>query len=91
LEIWGWLTMSVLIATSLRYALQTAGQKNTTTANAAIIMILEPMWTVILSMLWYGEKMEFTKLIGCSLILFALIIYRAGPKLAAISKRNSTS
>ncbi|KXO07998.1 Permease of the drug/metabolite transporter (DMT) superfamily [Moritella sp. JT01] len=87
LEIWGWLAMSVLIATSLRYALQTAGQKNTTTANAAIIMILEPTWTVFLSMLWYGEKMELTKLVGCSLILFALIIYRAGPKLASFTKR----
>lgn len=73
--------MSVLIVTSLLYALQTAGQKNTTTANAAIIMILEPMWTVVLSMLWYGEKMKLTKLIGCSLILFALLIYRAGAQL----------
>ncbi|GIC79641.1 DMT family transporter [Moritella sp. F3] len=80
IETWGWLAMSVFIATSLRYALQTAGQKNTTTANAAIIMILEPVWTVILSMLWYGETMGMTKLIGCCLILFSLLIYRVGPK-----------
>ncbi|QUM76517.1 DMT family transporter [Moritella sp. 24] len=87
-QIWGWLTMSILIATSLRYVLQTAGQKNTTTSNAAIIMILEPMWTVVLSMIWYGERMDLTKLIGCSLILFSLFIYRAGPLLLSRIKSS---
>jgi len=87
-EVWGWLAMSILIATSLRYVLQTAGQKNTTTANAAIIMILEPVWTVVLSILWYDEKMGATKLIGCGLILFALIVYRTGPRLMIIVKSS---
>jgi drug/metabolite transporter (DMT)-like permease len=75
-EIWGWFASSVLIATSIRYVLQTAGQKHTSVANAAIIMVLEPVWTVFLSILWYGEKMPVEKIIGCSLILFALLLYR---------------
>jgi len=92
-EVWGWLAMSILIATSLRYALQTAGQKNTTTANAAIIMILEPVWTVVLSILWYDETMGAAKLTGCGLILFALIVYRTGPRLIIIvkSRKQNTS
>lgn len=80
-ETWGWLAMSVLVATSLRYALQTAGQKNTTTANAAIIMILEPVWTVILSMLWYDESLGLTQVVGCSFILFSLLVYRGSDKI----------
>ncbi|MDF5372104.1 EamA family transporter, partial [Vibrio parahaemolyticus] len=46
--------------------------------NAALIMILEPVWTVILSVLWYGEVLTANKLVGCVLILFSLIIYRTG-------------
>ncbi|MFT5808181.1 MAG: drug/metabolite transporter (DMT)-like permease [Moritella dasanensis] len=84
IETWGWLAMSVLIATSLRYALQTAGQKNTTTANAAIIMILEPVWTVILSMVWYDETLGTTQIVGCSFILFSLLVYRGSDKIRSL-------
>ncbi|NQZ91791.1 MAG: DMT family transporter [Moritella sp.] len=86
METWGWLAMSVLIATSLRFALQTAGQKNTTTANAAIIMILEPVWTVILSMVWYDEILGFSQVIGCGFILFSLLIYRGSEKIRSFIK-----
>ncbi|MGF1760861.1 DMT family transporter [Photobacterium sagamiensis] len=83
IDIWGWFAMSVLIATSLRYVMQTTGQKNTTTANAAIIMVLEPMWTVFLSIIWYGEQMPLNKWLGCTMILLALLVYRGGTKIMA--------
>lgn len=83
LDIWGWFAMSVLIATSLRYVMMTTGQKHTTAANAAIIMILEPVWTVVLSMVWYAEEMPVSKLLGCSLILTALLFYRGGARFMA--------
>ncbi|MGF1684061.1 DMT family transporter, partial [Photobacterium minamisatsumaniensis] len=73
-SIWGWFFLSVVVATSIRYVMQTAGQKNTTAANAAIIMILEPVWTVILSVLWYSESMPAHKVAGCLLILLSLFI-----------------
>jgi len=66
--------------------LQTAGQKNTTTANAAIIMILEPVWTVILSMVWYNEILGLTQVIGCGFILFSLLIYRGSDKIYSFIK-----
>ncbi len=75
-EIWGWLSLSVLLATSLRYVLQTTGQKHSSLANAAIIMVLEPVWTVLMSMVWYGEELPLPKLVGCVMILFALLTYR---------------
>lgn len=75
-SIWGWFALSALLATSLRYVMQTLGQKGSNPANAALIMLLEPIWTVILSILWYGESLSGSKVAGCSLILVALIFYR---------------
>jgi len=77
LNIWGWFLSSVLLATSLRYVLQTLGQKHTSVSNAAVIMVLEPVWTVILSIIYYGEKMPIEKTIGCVMILFSLVLYRS--------------
>ncbi|WP_028023209.1 DMT family transporter [Enterovibrio calviensis] len=87
-SIWGWFTLSVLVATSLRYLMQTLGQKGASAANAAIIMILEPVWTVILSVVWYSESMPAHKVAGCALIMLSLLIYRgADPLRRWIRKR----
>ena len=56
-------------------------QKKTSVENASIIMVLEPVWTVFLSILWYGEEMPFQKIMGCMLILFSLFLYRGWDKL----------
>nr|WP_282437139.1 DMT family transporter [Vibrio amylolyticus] len=74
--IWGWFALSVVLATSLRYVMQTLGQKGAAAGTAALIMILEPVWTVILSILWYGEQLSFGKVVGCGFILLALVLYR---------------
>lgn len=90
-DIWGWFAMSVLIATSLRYLMQTIGQKHSIAANAAIIMVLEPIWTVILSILWYDEPMPINKILGCLLIFISLFIYRRGAStltIKAVNKRE---
>ncbi|MCJ2377195.1 DMT family transporter [Vibrio sp. ZSDZ34] len=79
--IWGWFALSTLVATSLRYVLQTTGQKYVLAANAALIMLLEPIGTVILSVIWYEEQMTMSKLIGCTLIFLSLVIYRAGGRI----------
>ncbi|WP_102406882.1 DMT family transporter [Vibrio sp. 10N.261.55.A7] len=86
-SIWGWFALSVVLATSLRYVMQTLGQKSTPAATAALIMILEPVWTVILSILWYGEQLSLGKLIGCGFILLALILYRTQGRLFNVFKR----
>lgn len=85
-SIWAWFAASAILATSLRYVMQTLGQKGCNPANAALIMLLEPIWTVILSIIWYGEQLSNNKVIGCSLILFALIFYRTDGKLIRIRR-----
>jgi drug/metabolite transporter (DMT)-like permease len=92
-ETYYWLAASILPATCLRFLIQISGQKGTNAANAALIMILEPLWTVILSILWYGESFSFSKMAGCLLILLALFIYRFWHRMVLrrnrISKRES--
>ncbi len=78
---WMWLALSTIVATSLRYVMQTVGQKLTTSGNAAIIMILEPVWASSLSVVFYGDDMPIGKVIGCGLILWSLFVYRGGAKL----------
>lgn len=73
---WLWFAVSVVISTSLRYVLQTIGQGRISTANAAIMMILEPIWVLLLSIAIYQEILPLQKLIGCLLIIAALLVYR---------------
>ncbi|WGE88651.1 DMT family transporter [Actinobacillus arthritidis] len=75
-EVWLWFTASLLIATNLRMLIQTIGQKYCHVSNAAIIMILEPVWTLLLSILILEEQLSWQKAIGCFCIICALIIYR---------------
>lgn len=77
-SIWVWVALSILIATSLRYVLQTIGQKHCLPSIASIIMILEPLWVVMLSVLVYGEAMPMSKIVGGSFILLSLLIFRVG-------------
>ncbi|ROV61022.1 DMT family transporter [Vibrio ponticus] len=87
-SIWGWFAASTILATALRYVMQTTAQKQIIPGNAALIMILEPVWTVFLSIAWYGEQISLNKMIGCSLILFALILYRTDGKFATLFRRS---
>lgn len=74
--IWGWFVASVLIATTLRYWLLTHALSKMTTAHAALMMLLEPVWTLLLSTLFYNEPLGGTKLAGAGLVLGALVLYQ---------------
>ncbi|PKQ78180.1 hypothetical protein AOX56_15660 [Aeromonas sobria] len=74
--IWGWFAASVLIATTLRYWLLTHALSKMTTAHAALMMLLEPVWTLMLSTLVYNEPLGGAKLAGAALVLGALVLYQ---------------
>ncbi|KAE9529826.1 DMT family transporter [Testudinibacter aquarius] len=75
-QTWLWFLASILIASNLRYFVQTLGQKHCNITTAAIIMVLEPVWTLILSVWIMNEPITMLKLLGCLLILCALLSYR---------------
>ncbi|WOT04449.1 DMT family transporter [Shewanella youngdeokensis] len=70
-----WFFISTIVATAIRYLLQTTGQLLVKTETAAIIMILEPVWTLTLSIFLLGEAFEIQKLIGAAVIIISLLVY----------------
>lgn len=74
--IWGWLIASALIATSLRFLIQTHAQSLAPPSHTAIIMTLEPVWTALFAALWLGESMTALQFTGCALIFFAMLVNR---------------
>lgn len=74
--VWGWFVASVLISTTLRYWLLTHALSKMTTAHAALMMLLEPVWTLLLSTLFYNEPLGGAKLAGAGLVLGALVLYQ---------------
>jgi len=75
-DIWGWLLASAIIATSLRFFLQTFAQGLAPASHAAVILTIEPIWTTLLAGVWFGEQMTTTQLVGCGLIFSALLVNR---------------
>ena len=75
-----WFSASTVIATSLRYLMQTTGQFSVKIETASLIMILEPIWTLILSIGLLGEVLEPQKLLGGGVILLSLFVYIRGSK-----------
>jgi drug/metabolite transporter (DMT)-like permease len=70
-----WFAVSTVIATSLRYLLQTVGQFTVKIETASLIMLLEPIWTLVLSISVLDEVVEMQKLLGGGVILLSLFIY----------------
>ncbi|PJG58353.1 DMT family transporter [Aeromonas cavernicola] len=86
--IWGWFAASVLIATTLRYLLLTLSLSKMTTAHAALLMLLEPVWTLLFSTLFYDEPLGGAKLAGAGLVLGALALYQLPMLLRSIKLRR---
>jgi drug/metabolite transporter (DMT)-like permease len=75
-DVVGWAFASAFIATSVRFLLQTHAQKLSSASHAAVILILEPVWTSIIGAFWFAERMTSLQLTGCALIFGALLITR---------------
>jgi drug/metabolite transporter (DMT)-like permease len=73
---WLWLILSVTVGTAARFLLQTYAQGLASPSHAAVIMVLEPVWTAIIAAFWFTERMETAQILGCTLILLALLANR---------------
>lgn len=56
--------------------MQTLGQSRLPVDNAAVLMVLEPVWVLLLGMSVYGERFSVKKMLGCSLIVLAIVTYQ---------------
>ena len=73
---YGWVIIATLLITNFRYLLQTHAQKHCDIGNAAMIMVLEPVWTLVFSVILLGETLSLHKIAGGALIIVALLAYR---------------
>jgi len=73
----GWIVASALVGTAMRFLLQTYAQSLSNNTHGVVIMVVEPVWVALLAMLWFGEQMSLQQLLGCTVILCALLISKA--------------
>ena len=75
-NIWGWLLLSIVIATSARFLIQIKGQALAPASHAVLILTLEPVWVAIVAAIWFGERMTLLQILGCILIFCAVLLSR---------------
>lgn len=78
--VWGWLLVSILLATCGRFFLQGWAQARVPMQRSAFILLLEPVWTALLAWLWFGSGMSASQLAGAGLIMSSLLISRRKPR-----------
>ena len=73
-EGWGAITYLVILSTVLCFVLQNVAQKYTPSSHAALILCLEGVFGAFFAYAFLNELLTKQMLIGCGLILLALII-----------------
>ena len=75
-ELGAWIIASALIGTALRFLLQTYAQSLSTHSHGVVILTGEPVFTATIAAFWFDESMRSTQIMGCMLILIALLVAR---------------
>jgi drug/metabolite transporter (DMT)-like permease len=70
-----WFLISTIVATAIRYLAQTLGQFSVEIETASLIMILEPIWTLLISVTLLNEVLETQKMFGGGAIILSLLLY----------------
>lgn len=76
---WTMVLYSALFPIALGFSLQIAGQRYAPTVDASIIMSTEAVFGTFFGYLFLGELLDFRQLIGCALILAAMILAQLRP------------
>jgi len=74
---WALLVASAVFATSLRFYIQAAVMQKVAASHASMIFLAEPIWTAVLAALLMQHHMSAGQLVGCGLILAAVLVYRS--------------
>jgi drug/metabolite transporter (DMT)-like permease len=73
---WQWMVWSIFVASLFRFAIQTYAMKLTSANNAGMILVLEPVFTVMIATWYLGESLSINQWIGCGLIFSAILVYQ---------------
>lgn len=83
------LIVTSVFATALAFFAQTNFQKFTTPTRVALIFAMEPVFAAITGFIWAHDRLSFSAIIGCLLILSGMIFAELpAAKLSLRQKRN---
>ena len=74
---WGWLACLAAISTVAAISLFFAGLKRVGPTTASILATVEPLVTVVLAFLVFGERLGAVQLAGGALVLVAVLVLHA--------------
>jgi drug/metabolite transporter (DMT)-like permease len=80
LAAWGALLFTALPATALALVLQVAAQRRTPAHRTALLLTLEPVFAAFTAHLILGERLTARGLVGCGLILAAMVVAEVGER-----------
>jgi len=73
---WQWMVWSIFVASLFRFAIQTYAMKLTSANNAGMILVLEPVFTVLIASWFLSETLSLNQWVGCGLIFSAIVVYQ---------------
>ena len=71
---WGWIAALALASTVLPVSAFLAGLSKVGPATASIVSTVEPMVSVGMAMLWFGERLGVVQFVGGALVLAAVVL-----------------
>jgi len=80
---WGWLACIAVVSTVVAISLFFAGLRRVGPTTASILSTLEPVVTVALAMLVFGDVLAAAQFIGGGLVLGGVLVLRRAPLLTA--------
>jgi drug/metabolite transporter (DMT)-like permease len=76
---WGWLVCIAVVSTVAAIGLFFAGLRRVGPTTASILATVEPLVTVLLAFLVFGETLRPVQILGGALVLTAVVVLNAGP------------
>jgi drug/metabolite transporter (DMT)-like permease len=76
---WGWLVCIAVVSTVAAIGLFFAGLRRAGPTTASILATVEPLVTVLLAFLVFGETLRAVQILGGALVLAAVLVLNAGP------------
>lgn len=71
---WGWIAALSLLCTVVAISAFLAGLPKVGPSTAAIVSTVEPIVSVAMAMLWFGERLGAVQIIGGALVLAAVVL-----------------
>ncbi len=81
--VWAALALTSLAATALAFVVQTWAQRSLSPTRTAVVMTMEPVFSLGFAVLLAGEVLGPRALAGAALVLLAMVLTEVGPRAGA--------